>query len=62
MRVAGIQELIDPKDWRYVDSKSNSADNVTRGKALAELAKPMESRAIVPPLHHPGADRVYTGY
>lgn len=40
LRVAGIQELIDPKDWHYVDSKSNSADNVTRDKTLAELAKP----------------------
>lgn len=39
-RVAEIQELTDPKDWRYVDSKSNPADDITRGKTLAELAKP----------------------
>ncbi len=37
-RVAEIQELTDPKDWRYVDSKSNPADDITRGKTLAELA------------------------
>ncbi|KAL0203752.1 hypothetical protein M9458_001770, partial [Cirrhinus mrigala] len=30
--VAEIQELTDPKDWRYVDSKSNPADDITRGK------------------------------
>ncbi|KAI2642395.1 Ribosomal RNA large subunit methyltransferase M [Labeo rohita] len=40
MRVAEIQELIDPKDWCYVDSKSNPADDIMRGKTLAELAKP----------------------
>ncbi|XP_067294186.1 uncharacterized protein [Pseudorasbora parva] len=39
-RVAEIQDMTDPKDWRYVDSKSNSADDITRGKTLAELAKP----------------------
>ncbi|XDV22967.1 hypothetical protein PO909_027706, partial [Leuciscus waleckii] len=39
-RVAEIQELTDPEDWRYVDSKSNPADDITRGKTLAELAKP----------------------
>ncbi len=38
-RVAEIQELTDPKDWRYVDSKSNPADDITRGKTLSELAK-----------------------
>ncbi|XP_073776433.1 uncharacterized protein [Danio rerio] len=39
-RIAEIQELTDPKDWRYVDSKSNPADDITRGKTLNELAKP----------------------
>lgn len=39
-RVAEIQELTDPKDWRYVDSKSNPANDITRGKTLAELTKP----------------------
>ncbi|KAI2647761.1 Gag-Pol polyprotein [Labeo rohita] len=39
-RVAEIWELTDPKDWRYVDSKSNPADDTTRGKTLAKLAKP----------------------
>lgn len=36
-RVAEIQELTDRKDWRYVDSARNSADDVTRGKKLKEL-------------------------
>ncbi len=38
-RVAEIQELTDPKVWRYVDSKYNPADDITRGKTLVELAK-----------------------
>lgn len=49
MRVAEIQELTDPEAWHYVNSKSNSAKDITRGKMLAELSKLMESRPIVPP-------------
>ncbi|KAI2664192.1 hypothetical protein H4Q32_002333 [Labeo rohita] len=39
-RVAEIQELTNPDAWRYVDSSQNPADDVTRGKTLAELALP----------------------
>ncbi|XP_047213499.1 uncharacterized protein LOC124863241 [Girardinichthys multiradiatus] len=36
-RVAEIQELSDIRDWRYVDSASNPADDITRGKTLSQL-------------------------
>jgi len=39
-RVAEIQTLTDTKSWRYVDSKSNPADDLTRGKTLLELSQP----------------------
>ncbi|XP_052449737.1 uncharacterized protein LOC128011416 [Carassius gibelio] len=39
-RVAEIQELTAESTWRYVDSSQNPADDVTRGKTLAELAVP----------------------
>ncbi len=39
-RVAEIQELTEGSTWRYVDSVQNPADDVTRGKTLAELAEP----------------------
>ncbi|KAL0151615.1 hypothetical protein M9458_051478 [Cirrhinus mrigala] len=39
-RVAEIQELTDLHSWRYVDSASNPADDITRGKTLIELASP----------------------
>ncbi|XP_073721654.1 uncharacterized protein [Misgurnus anguillicaudatus] len=39
-RIAEIQETTDPQDWQYVDSAQNPADDLTRGKPLAELAKP----------------------
>ncbi|XP_067303718.1 uncharacterized protein [Pseudorasbora parva] len=39
-RVAEIQELTGKSTWRYVDSAQNPADDVTRGKTLAELAAP----------------------
>ncbi|XP_073789994.1 uncharacterized protein [Danio rerio] len=37
-RVAEIQELTGGSSWRYIDSLQNPADDVTRGKTLAELA------------------------
>lgn len=37
-RVAEIQELSDPVSWRYIDSGTNPADDITRGKTLAQLA------------------------
>nr|XP_055064967.1 uncharacterized protein LOC129447318 [Misgurnus anguillicaudatus] len=39
-RIAEIQELTEQSEWRYVDSAQNPADDVTRGKTLAELAMP----------------------
>ena len=36
-RVAEIQDLTDRDAWRYVDTSSNPADDITRGKTLAEL-------------------------
>lgn len=39
-RTAEIQELTEGCFWRYVDSASNPADDITRGKTLLELAKP----------------------
>ncbi|KAI7790741.1 hypothetical protein IRJ41_010740 [Triplophysa rosa] len=39
-RIAKIQELTEQSTWRYVDSAQNPADDVTRGKTLAELAMP----------------------
>ncbi|XP_063062170.1 uncharacterized protein LOC134455033 [Engraulis encrasicolus] len=39
-RVSEIQELTSLESWRYVDSVRNPADDLTRGKSLAELAAP----------------------
>lgn len=39
-RTPEIQDLTDVNSWRYVDSQSNPADDVTRGKNLQELAQP----------------------
>ncbi|KAK7889113.1 hypothetical protein WMY93_024673 [Mugilogobius chulae] len=36
-RVAEIQDLTAGDTWRYVESASNPADNITRGKPLASL-------------------------
>lgn len=36
-RIAEIQDLTDREAWRYVDSASNPADDITRGKHLTEL-------------------------
>ena len=38
-RVAEIQDLTDRDAWRYVDTSSNPANDITRGKTLAELGK-----------------------
>ncbi len=38
VRVTEIQELSDPGSWRYVDSASNPADDITRGLSLTQLA------------------------
>ncbi len=39
-RIAEIQETTCPQDWRYVDSALNPADDLTRGKSLADLTTP----------------------
>nr|XP_061832460.1 uncharacterized protein LOC133616862 [Nerophis lumbriciformis] len=39
-RVSEIQELTASHTWRYVDTANNPADDLTRGKTLAELAAP----------------------
>ncbi|KAI7814087.1 hypothetical protein IRJ41_007891 [Triplophysa rosa] len=39
VRVTEIQDLSDPKSWRYVDSSNNPADDITRGLALNQLAQ-----------------------
>ncbi|KAK7880766.1 hypothetical protein WMY93_032579 [Mugilogobius chulae] len=36
-RVAEVQELTDINAWRYIDSASNPADDITRGKTLTQL-------------------------
>nr|XP_055025291.1 uncharacterized protein LOC129415362 [Misgurnus anguillicaudatus] len=38
VRITEIQELSDPKTWRYVNSSSNPADDITRGLTLDQLA------------------------
>ncbi|KAL3979043.1 ATP-binding cassette, subfamily B (MDR/TAP), member 9 [Sarotherodon galilaeus] len=37
-RVAEVQELSAAASWRYVDSGTNPADDITRGKTVAQLA------------------------
>lgn len=39
-RVSEIQELTATHTWRYGDTANNPADDLTRGKTLAELATP----------------------
>ncbi|KAK7881024.1 hypothetical protein WMY93_030613 [Mugilogobius chulae] len=39
-RVSEIQDLTASHTWRYVDTANNPADDLTRGKTLAELAIP----------------------
>lgn len=39
-RVAEIQELTDHKNWRYVNTQDNPADDITRGKSLLSLPAP----------------------
>lgn len=39
-RVVEIQDMTEVHYWRYVDSANNPADDITRGKTLAELATP----------------------
>ncbi|XP_049330100.1 uncharacterized protein LOC111189521 [Astyanax mexicanus] len=52
-RVSEIQELTQPHEWRYVNSANNPADDITRGKSLADLGP--QSRWIKGPsfLHEP---------
>ena len=38
-RIAEIQTMTDIKNWRYVDTKNNPADDITRGKTLLELSQ-----------------------
>ncbi|XP_038045171.1 uncharacterized protein LOC119719752 [Patiria miniata] len=38
-RVAEIQTLTDVDKWRYVDTKNNPADDLTRGKTLVDLSQ-----------------------
>lgn len=37
-RIAEIQELTSSENWRYVNSKLNPADDITRGKSLYDLS------------------------
>nr|XP_055033759.1 uncharacterized protein LOC129422083 [Misgurnus anguillicaudatus] len=39
-RVAEIQTLTEMAEWRYVDSRNNPADHITRGLTLTDLAGP----------------------
>ncbi|KAL4009372.1 hypothetical protein ACER0C_003224 [Sarotherodon galilaeus] len=39
-RICEIQELTSPEQWRYVTSDLNPADDITRGKHLADLTVP----------------------
>nr|XP_054592608.1 uncharacterized protein LOC107395320 [Nothobranchius furzeri]XP_054592609.1 uncharacterized protein LOC107395320 [Nothobranchius furzeri] len=39
-RICEIQELTSPEQWRYVTSELNPADDITRGKHLADLTAP----------------------
>lgn len=39
-RVSEIQELTDRRAWNYVDTQSNPADDITRGKPLLALVEP----------------------
>lgn len=39
-RVSEIQNLTNSQDWRYVDSATNPADDVTRGKSLPDILSP----------------------
>lgn len=39
-RVSEIQDLTAAHTWRYVDTVTNPADDLTRGKTLVELATP----------------------
>lgn len=38
--ISEIQDLTVSHTWRYVDTENNLADDLTRGKTLAELATP----------------------
>ena len=38
-RIGEIQTSTNPDKWRYVPTKENSADYLTRGAMLAELAE-----------------------
>ncbi|XP_016138710.1 uncharacterized protein [Sinocyclocheilus grahami] len=44
-RVAEIRELTNTTNWRYVNSVQNPADDLTRGKTLKDLAKPIQNPA-----------------
>lgn len=39
-RIAEIQDFTEQSTWRYVDSTNNPADDLTRGRTLAELGTP----------------------
>ncbi|KAI2645574.1 Gamma-glutamyl phosphate reductase [Labeo rohita] len=39
-RVAEIQELTKGQEWHYVNSQNNPANDLTRGKLLADLGRP----------------------
>ncbi|XP_073782539.1 uncharacterized protein [Danio rerio] len=55
-RIAEIQELTAGSTWLYVDTAQNPADDVTRGKALAELAVPNRWSQGPLFLHKPSTD------
>ena len=52
-RVSEIQTLTDVQNWHYVDTANNPADDITRGKSVAELCQESSWRNGPPFLSQP---------